>query len=258
MRKIFTFLFIFAGLVFNIQAQEVKSLFNGTDLSNWDIHIGTALRGFDDLLEEATPENTYSVVEVNGQNLLFISGKVNASIATKEEFQNYHLTLEYKWGETMYTSFNSGLLYHSYGDFGGGLGTWMNSIECQLQTGNNGDAYSMGTTAFDVKVNADNAYDANGTLTSFGDDQEGGEIARKRSNNENPHGEWNVIELYSVGRKTIHVVNGVKVMECENTGKIVDGNIVPMTGGKIQIQSEGGELYIRKIEIENISSIPNI
>ncbi len=257
MKKIFIISFLIV-LCFNSQAQRVTSLFNGKDFSNWDIYIGSALSGFDDLKEKATPESVYSVVDLDGEKVIRISGDVNASIATKEEYGNYHLTLVYKWGTTKYTDFNSGLLYHSYGDFGFALATWMSSIECQLKTGSNGDAYSMGLTAFDIKVNEDNQYDEKGKLTSFGDDMEGGEIASKSIDNENEHGEWNVIELYAYGQKTIHVVNGVKVMECDNITKIVDGDTTPLTKGKIQIQSEGGEMFIQSIELESISSMPNL
>ena len=261
MRKNFSFLIalIFFAIT-SAQAQKVTSLFNGKDLKNWDIYIGTALTGFENMKDQATPESVYSVVKKDGEQLMRISGDVNASIATKEEFENYHLKLEYKWGDTEYTSFNSGLLYHSYGAFGGGLGTWMNSIECQLLHGSNGDAYSMGTTYFEIKVKDDGekkVYAADGKNVSFGDDQAGGEIARKQKDMEKSMGEWNIVEIYCLGSKTIHVVNGEKVMECDNTGKIIDGKILPLTKGKIQIQSEGGELFIRKIELESISKLPS-
>jgi hypothetical protein len=35
-----------------------------------------------------------------------------------------------------------------------------------------------------------------------------------------------------------------------------NGQRVPLTKGKIQIQSEGGEFFIRKIEIEKIKGLP--
>jgi hypothetical protein len=41
-----------------------------------------------------------------------------------------------------------------------------------------------------------------------------------------------------------------------NCSKIVNGKKIPMTKGKIQLQSEGGELYVRKLEIEKIMGIP--
>jgi hypothetical protein len=39
--------------------------------------------------------------------------------------------------------------------------------------------------------------------------------------------------------------------------KIENGQKIPLTKGKIQIQSEGGEFFISKIEIEKIDRIPN-
>jgi len=41
-----------------------------------------------------------------------------------------------------------------------------------------------------------------------------------------------------------------------NCCKIENGQKVPLTKGKIQIQSEGGEFFIRKITVENIKGIP--
>ncbi len=256
--------FLLAFIVFGsatLHAQQPVSLFNGKDLSNWEIFIGTALKGFDTLKAEATPENVYSIREIDGQKVLHISGTVNASIATREVFENYHLRLEYKWGDKVYSARNSGLLYHSYGNFGSGLGTWMHAIECQLMTGNNGDAYTMGTSYFEARVSEldkNKVYSPNGAPMAFGDNQSGGKIARKCSDAEKPAGEWNVIDLYCLGSKTIHVVNGVRVMECENAGQLVDGKVQPLTKGKIQIQSEGGELFVRKVEIEKISTLPGI
>jgi hypothetical protein len=36
-----------------------------------------------------------------------------------------------------------------------------------------------------------------------------------------------------------------------------NGLKIPLTKGKIQLQSEGGEFYIRKVEIEKIKGIPS-
>ncbi|MGQ7870097.1 3-keto-disaccharide hydrolase [Sunxiuqinia sp. sy24] len=240
-------------------AQKMKPVFNGKNLSNWDIFIGTALTGFKELKEQATPEKTYSVVKQDGENLLRISGDVNASIATKKAYKNYHFRMEFKWGDKVYTTRNSGLLYHSVGNFGAGLDTWMSSIELQLMHGNIGDAYMMGDPYADIPVKKDGdklVYTTKGDLLPFGNDQKGGKIARKSSDNEKAVDEWNVIDLYCIGQKSIHVVNGVKVMECQNTGLLVNGQTQPLSKGKIQIQSEGGELFIRKAEIRSIKSFP--
>ncbi|WP_430973418.1 3-keto-disaccharide hydrolase [Sunxiuqinia rutila] len=248
------------SLSLNAHAQKMKALFNGKNLSNWEFFIGTALTGFDDLKEKATPESTFSVVEQNNEKLLRISGDANASIATKKAYKNYHFRMEFKWGDDVYTTRNSGLLYHSVGDFGVGLDTWMSSIELQLMHGNIGDAYMMGDPYAEIPVEKEGdklVYAANGDRLAFGNDQNGGKIARKDSNQEKAVGEWNVIDLYCIGQKALHVVNGVKVMECDNIGLLVNGQVQPLSKGKIQIQSEGGELFIRKAEIRNIKSFPD-
>jgi hypothetical protein len=42
-----------------------------------------------------------------------------------------------------------------------------------------------------------------------------------------------------------------------NSGRIEkDGTVLPLSKGKIQIQSEGGELFIRSITVEKIKQIP--
>jgi len=52
------------------------------------------------------------------------------------------------------------------------------------------------------------------------------------------------------------VVNGKTVMVNHQTGMYENGEIVPLTSGNIQIQSEGAELLIKSIEIRFISHIP--
>ena len=241
-------------------AQKMKPLFNGKDLKNWEIYIGSALKGFEELKEKATPARTFSVVEKDGEKLIRVSGDVNASLSSKKEFENYHLRLEFKWGDEVFTNRNSGLLYHSYGPFGAGIDTWKSSIELQLMHGNLGDAYMMADTYAEISVNEvenNKVFNQNGAQMAFGNSQQGGKIARKQKDAEKPVGQWNVVDLYCFGQKSVHVVNGQKVMECENTGKLVNEQVLPLSKGKIQIQSEGGEMFIRKIEITEIFALPS-
>jgi hypothetical protein len=79
----------------------------------------------------------------------------------------------------------------------------------------------------------------------------------KQTDHEKPAGEWNVLDLYCYGRTSVHVVNGVVNMVNYNSGRIEkDGTVLPLSKGKIQIQSEGGELFIRSITLEKINQIP--
>jgi hypothetical protein len=52
------------------------------------------------------------------------------------------------------------------------------------------------------------------------------------------------------------VVNGKVNMINYNSGKIENGEVIPLSKGKIQIQSEGGELYVKSLKLNPIKEIP--
>src|SRR5690554_4538113 len=260
MKKYFLYFSAFFLVLFSSCETEKpwQPLFNGENLENWDTHLGTPLNGFDNLAEAATTGKVFSVVEENGEKLIRITGEVNGSLATRDTFANYHLQLVFKWGTEVYTNRNSGLLYHSFGDFGEALGTWMVNIECQLMHGRLADTYLMNNTYCETAVKeADGGfqYAKDGEVKKFGEEFNGKGI-KKGSDVENPIGEWNTVDLYCVGRTAVHVVNGQTVMVNNNTGIDENGTILPLTGGKIQIQAEGAELYIKTIQIKPIKEIP--
>lgn len=237
-----------------------QDLFNGKNLNNWDKYIGTALTGFEDLHKKATPEKVFSVVEEGNNKLIYISGDVNGSLGTKESFENYHLQLVFKWGDKVYTRRNSGLLYHSFGEFGASFGTWMANIEHQLMHDNLGDTYLMNNTNCETSVEASEdgkmfTYTKGSDKMNFGENSNGRSI-KKAVDMEKPIGEWNTVDLYCYGRTAVHVVNGKTVMVNTNCGIYEDEIIKPLTSGKIQIQSEGGDMYIKSIKIKKIKKLP--
>lgn len=242
--------------------QNWQSVYNGNDLGNWDFHLGTSLGSdFDSLAQNATVEKVFSVVEVDGEKLIRISGEINGSLATRESFENYHLQLVFKWGETLHSRRNSGLLYHSFGDFGLALGTWMPNIEFQLMHQNLGDTYLMANTSCEtaaVKNEEKNQFffTPGAELLMFGEHANGRSI-KKGSDNEKPLGEWNTADLYCFERTAVHVVNGLTVMVNNNTGVYEDGVVKPLTSGKIQLQSEGAELFVKSIKVKPIKKLPS-
>lgn len=247
-----------AGLITTGFAQ--KQLFNGKNLKGWEVYIGSPIKGFEELKEKATPESTYSVVDIDGEKAIRISGDVNASLASKKSFKNYHLHIEFKWGEKVYGRRNSGLLYHSFGEFGASFGTWMANIEHQLMHDRLGDTYLMNNTYCETEVlkkeDGSGFKFSKGAITEkFGEGFNGRGIT-KALDAEKPLGEWNTVDLYCFDRTAVHVVNGKIVMINENCGTVEEGKIVPLTEGRLQLQSEGGEMYIRKIEIRKIKNIP--
>jgi hypothetical protein len=262
MRKIgLLFPFLISILFLSCEKEgQWKSLFNGHNVDNWDKYIGLPLKGMDSLARLATNNNVFSVVNENGTGLIRISGLVNGSLATRETFGNYHLRMVFRWGDSVYANRNSGLLYHSTGNFGEALGTWMTNIEFQLMHGNLGDTYLMNNTICESAALQNDSspkftYTPGAPSLPFGE-QTNGRSVKKSADVENPPGEWNTVELFCVGSTAVHVVNGITVMVNRNTGLFANGKIQPLTSGKIQLQSEGAELYIKSIDIKPIRKIP--
>ncbi|HZH72100.1 MAG TPA: DUF1080 domain-containing protein [Mariniphaga sp.] len=251
--------FILALFLYSCQSgNSWQPLFNGEDLNNWDMHLGSPIKGYEDLAKSATPDKVFSVVEQNGEKLLQITGEVNGSLASRDTFANYHLQLVFKYGDKVYSNRNSGLLYHSFGNFGEALGTWMVNIECQLMHERMGDTYLMNNTYCEAPVVEDDGsfrYDKGGEVKKFSIEHNG-QLVKKAADYENPIGEWNTVDVYTVGRTAVHVVNGHVTVVNKNTGVVENGNVLPLESGKIQLQSEGSELFIRTIQIRPIKEIP--
>jgi len=255
---------IFAALLMitiNANAQKgLKPLFNGKNLEGWSTYVGPKEKGGTPIGLNSDPLKIFTITELNGEKVLHISGEVFASLATEKEYENYHIRMIFKWGEKIYSNLNSGLLYHSFGPFGAGLNVWMSSHEFQLMTGHMGDSYCMGKSFFEIPTvsspdGRNFTYSPTGDKRAFGDEKIAKNVL-KCADFEKPKGEWNTIDLYCYGRNSVHVVNGKVVMVNYNSGKIENGEVTPLTKGKIQIQSEGGELFVKTIELEKIDKIP--
>jgi hypothetical protein len=261
MKKSHLFLITFSFvLLLSSCGKPWQPLFNGENLDGWDTWVGPLEEGGEPVGLNKDPMGLFTVVDLDGEKVIRISGEINASLATKEEFENYHLSVEFKWGDEVFTRYNSGLLYHSYGDFGVGLGVWMSAHELQLLTGNVGDSYRMGKSYCEIpvlKTDEGKYIFKKGAepVPSIPDTDT--KIVAKDSDHEKPSGEWNTVELYCVGGTSVHVVNGNVNMVNYNSGKYLgEGNIEPLTKGKIQFQSEGGELFVRNIKMKPIKEIP--
>jgi len=78
----------------------------------------------------------------------------------------------------------------------------------------------------------------------------------RAANYEKPAGEWNTIDIYCLAGTTVHMINGKVNMVLQNSQRLVGSGAEPLTKGKIQIQSEGAEVYYRNIRIRPIDKIP--
>ena len=210
------------------------------------------------------PLKVFSTVMEDKAPAIRMSGEVFAILVTEKEFENYHLKLQFKWGTEKYPprktkKRDSGILYHSIGEEGAWGGVWMRSLECQVQEGDCGDFISVDTVSVDIQAIRDE--ENNLFLHAPGSETLTFSVERsychKSTDYENPTGEWNTMEIYTVGGKAVHVVNGQVNNRVSNSRHLVDGKELPLTKGKIQLQSEGAEVFYRSIQIRDIDEIPS-
>ena len=253
-----------------------ESLFNGKDLTGWYTYLAipdSSLQS--DLLRDSTGNyfeplglnndilNVFSVTEADGEPAIRISGEVFGILVTEKEYENYHLAMEFKWGESKYTprsdkKRDSGILYHSVGKEGAWGGVWMKSKEFQVQETDLGDFIVVDTGVSVIPCVFDSLhnlyyYDENGNPLAFTVKYS---YCHKSADYEKPHGDWNKVEIYTLGDSTVHVVNGNVVLRTYRNNVSENGKLVPHTRGKIQLQSEGAEVFYRKIMLESISELP--
>lgn len=265
----FSFLAV-AGLA---TAEEWRSVFNGENLDGWDTYVGPSWsEGEKEFVGNVPglnndPKGVFSVVEVDGTSTLKISGEDFGGISTHEEFENYHLQMQFKWGENRFAPRadamrDSGLLYHAVGKHAADWFFWMRSQEFQVQEGDCGDYWGLVGANVSVAsrqmANGDYIYDESSESHVFHVDQTEGRHCVKFPDGEYPRGEWNTLDLYCLGGTSVHVVNGVVTMVLRNSSQPNDNGtgFIPLTKGKIQLQSEGAEVYYRTIRVRDIKGLP--
>jgi hypothetical protein len=250
--------------------EEWQTLFNGKDLTGWDTYIGPALdsgykiRDSIPLGLNNDPQQVFSVVQSDGQPALRISGERFGGISTVNEFQNYHLQFEFKWGTLKWPpkkndKRDSGLLYHAVGPHGADYGFWMRSQEFQIQEGDCGDYWGVAGGVFDIPASKDSTrylYNPNGELITFSHTSAAGRHCIKIPDAEKPTGQWNTIDIYCLGDTAVHMVNGVVNMILYNSRQVDNEKETPLAKGKLQIQSEGAEVLYRNIRLQSIKEIP--
>ena len=247
-----------------------QSLFNGKDLSGWETYLDRpyAKENQNDktppLGLNNDPNHVFSVVSVDGQSALRISGETFGGINTLADFENYHLRMEFKWGTQKWPPKldrprDSGLLYHSNGPHGTPM-LWMESFELQVQEGDCGDYWGVMNVLTDISARKNDKgvyiYQPGATPLTFQDKTPIGRSCLKNPDSEKPSGQWNVLELYCFGDTCLHVMNGKVNLVLTHTRHTVNGQIVPLTKGKIQLQSEGAEVFYRNVQIQTIKQLP--
>ena len=242
----------------NKQLNKKIQLFNGKNLDGWYIFLKGKGHNND-------PNKVFTIKD----GLIRISGEEFGCITTNEEFENYHLVAEFKWGEKTFPprvdkARDCGILLHSTGEDGGSSGIWMYSIECQIIEGGTGDMLVVGdgTPKFSLtcpvapekqagsyvfKPGGNPATITGGRINWYGRDPQWKDVKGFRGTGdiEHPLGKWNRVECWVKGHEITIYLNGHLVNHA------ID---VRPQKGKIQIQSEGAEIFFRRITLIPLSN----
>jgi hypothetical protein len=249
MKKRNYFLLLAAILCASCTSKKAESASEWTNLldenlSQWRVYQK-------DIGYDVNEQNVFSAVKDNDELVLHINGKTYGCIFTKQDFRNYHLKLQYKFGTAKYPpredkAKDSGILYHSQGEAGIDYWqTWMLSQEFQVMEyspdeGVSGDYYSIAGAQANV----------------VGDENISGHYSAA-ANYTSPAGEWTTLELICYEGKSFHIVNGKVALALENLSYRNGEEILPLVEGKIQLQSESAEVFYKNIQIKEITEIPD-
>lgn len=258
----------------NIFAQKNGwvTLFNGNDLYGWDTYIGPPLDDAGKKLSDIPvglnndPKHVFTVVEQHGEKVIRISGESWGGISTRQEYADFHLQLLFrwgtlKWGQKKTKKRDSGLLYFAVGDHGADYGAWMRSQEFQIEEGNCGDYWGVAGGMQDIpaikKSDSEYVYNPAGQVHTFSATSKVGRHCIKQGDAENVSGEWNTLDLYCHGDTSVHVINGRVMMVLYHSSQLENGQAQQLVKGKLQIQSEGAEVFYKHITIEPLGAIPS-
>ena len=225
---------------------------------------GTAPAGLEPVGLNPPGQDVFTMIEQDGKPVLRISGEIYGCAVTRQAFSNYHFRASFKWGDKKWEPRltelkDSGILYHSSGDFGVDYWkSWALSQEFQVIEHGLGEYWRQATSAFDIRADAKAPgaeapkWNPNAAWMAF----TGSNNHALAGSDEDRPGQWNTVELVCFEDRCVHIANGKVVMALRNS-RYQDGDrVVPMTGGKLQIQSEAAEVFYRDIEIRSIPAMP--
>lgn len=244
--------------------QQVIPLLDGKDFKkNWYTW-----------LTDDKHEDPRGVFTLQDDGILRISGDGFGGLVTREEYANYYLVMEFRWGQATWRNRkdrarDSGLLLHCQGpdgNFGGTKdmpGPWMTSVECQIIEGGVGDILVLrgkdaegktmeASATCEIerdrdgepcwKAGGEKVKFTQGRINWFGRDPDWKDTLGFRGKNdvESPGQEWTTLECFCPGDSLIYRVNGTVVNRATE---------VKPAHGKILLQTEGAELFVRKLEL---------
>lgn len=233
-------------------------LFDGKDMSK----LYTRLRD----TKHEDPRKVFTVHD----GLLHLSGDGFGGVITKDAYRDYHAVLEFRWGaktfgERAKTAKDSGLMFHCTGPEDSFAGTWPEAFQAQIVQGGVGDLWVVKASG-PVELSMDSEVEERGGKPYW---KKGGERRtlvrgpvfwpgkdpdwknvlgfRGKGDIESPDGEWTRLEVICEGDKVAIQVNGVRVNEASS---------LKPSAGKLLVQVEGAELFIRRWDLYPLGKVP--
>lgn len=189
-----------------ITPKERIDLFNGNDFSGWTFCLRS----------NAPSAGTFTV----SNGLMHCTGQPYGYVRTDKAFQDYKLTVEWRFVRIAPRADNSGVFVHVRPPDQ----VWPHCVENQGQSQHQGDFMFMGGATYKG---------TNGVKS--------GQVRMQAQANDKGAGEWNTYEIVCRGDTVKNYVNGKLMNQVEGCSA---------SSGSIAVQSEGGEWELRKIYVE--------
>jgi hypothetical protein len=196
-------------------------LFNGKDLSGWKVFLDPKKRD-----QIAEPEKVFTVKD----GLLVVRGDINGYVRTEQEYGDYVLRAQWRWGDKVYSKNgkrNSGVFVHVSGEDK----IWPRAVEAQLAEGRAGDIWLV--DGFKLTVDA-----------SRRDPKIERHFFHFKDDVEKPIGMWNQYDITCADGKITLVVNDVLQNEAAHAER---------TRGGLLLQSEGAEIYFKDVKMKPLA-----
>lgn len=238
-----------------------RPLFNGRDLDGWTIYQdGEGNRDAHDALRIEK-----GVLHMLGPSFTGpeVNGSVRASfghIATKSVHGNYHLRLDFRFGERRFAPRawqrrNSGLLYHMGPELDR---LFPDCVEFQFEEGDIGDAIMVNTRALQGPLLGGTPLWPTyfpGLPTTYANPIKAGGLARQwhvHAGNYERIDDWNTIDLVVFEDQAAHMVNRRIV---NTLFRMVDAAGRPLTQGRIALEFEAAEVLMRNVMIRDLTDV---
>jgi len=245
------------------------SLLNDKDLTGWYTMLQKSGKGVAEAKKMVTVEE--EMLHVMGAQVTDEEYEPGY-IATHQEFENVRIRMEYKWGVKTFaprtiSKRDNGLLYGLVGEDK----VWPTCVECQIEEGDVGDFFLLGGIR-GVQGNHGAGLFGQGINPAKGWPAPGSTMSRAAGNppaqpptpttgrmikdgNFEMLDNWNTVEVIFQGDRAVNIVNGRAVnvvTQLQQPDPKNPGSYIPLTRGKIAIEIEYAEFWIRRLEVKSL------